>query len=391
MARRPRPGRALKNLFWGAAGLVLLLILAVAALRRPDGVATAAAKAGREDLLVAILSDGTLEPPEGGELRAPGRATVGAIPAKEGERVRRGAVLVVLENAELSTRSRDAVAAVSQLEAERAKAGADLESDRAEAARAQKVFEADKRLLAEGAITRFTFESDQAASDAAREREAAARARLQSLAGTRLDLSRESARELSARAQGLTVRAPADGLVYNLPRRVGENVEEGQVVASVADPDRLGVRVRIDQPDLPRVKAGQRLVVTFDGLPDRKWAGRVTRVAPGLREVGGRQVGEVIGEISDPTSQLPPNASVNVQIVAAEKTAALVVPRAAVIRDGERRFVWVLRDGRARRRDVTVGLIGLTEVEVASGLSEGERVLMPGTVSLSDGLRVAVR
>ena len=381
----------MKNLFWGAAGLVLLLVLAVAALRRPDGVAASTARAGRQDLLVAILSDGTLEPPEGGELRAPGRATVGAIPAREGERVRRGAVLVVLEDADLSTRSRDAEAMVSQLEAERVRAAADLESDHAEAARTQKIFEADKRLLAEGAITRSAFESDQTAFDTAREREAAARARLQSLAGPRLDLSRASARELSARAEGLTVRAPADGLVYNLPRRVGETVEEGQVVASVADPDRLGVRVRVDQPDLPRVQAGQRLVVTFDGLPDRKWGGKVIRVAPGLREVGGRQVGEVMGQISDPTSQLPPNASVNVQIVAAEKAAALVVPRAAVVRDGERRFVWVLRDGRARRRDVTVGLIGLTEVEVASGLSEGDRVLMPGTVPLSEGLRVAAR
>jgi RND family efflux transporter MFP subunit len=187
------------------------------------------------------------------------------------------------------------------------------------------------------------------------------------------------------------VRAPSDGLVYNLPRRIGESVEEGQLVASVADPDRLRVRVRVDQPDLPRVAVGQRLVVTFDGLPERKWGGRVTLVSPGLRSVEGRQVGEVLGEIADPTSQLPPNASVNVQIVVGEKKAALVVPRGALNHDGEKRFVWLLQNGRARRRDVGVGLIGLTEVEIVKGLSEGERVLMAGAVPLSEGLRVAAR
>ena len=375
----------------GVAGLVVLLVLGVAALRRPEGVPASAARVGRADLIVPILSDGTLEPPDGGELRSPGRATVGAISAREGSRVSRGTVLVVLQNPELSTRSRDAQGAVSQLGAERAKAAADLETEKTSAAQAQKTYEADKRLLADGAVTRATLEADQAAWESARERERAAHARLDSLSETRIALSEESARDLTRQAEALTVRAPADGLVYNLPRRVGENVEEGQLVASVADPDHLAVRARVDQPDLPRVKPGQRLVVTFDGLPDRKWSGRITRVAPGLRDVGGRQVGEVLGEISDPTSALPPNASVNVQIIVGEKTAALVVPRAAINRDGERRYVWVLQDGRARRRDVTVGLIGLTDVEVASGLAEGDRVLMSGAVPISEGLRVAAR
>ncbi len=375
----------------GVAALVFLLLLAIAALRRPEGVAASTARATRADLRVPILSDGTLEPSEGGERRAPDRATVAAIRVQEGERVRRGAVLVELENPELSTKSRDARAAAAELESERVKAAADLETAKAEVTRARKVFEADQRLLAEGAITRTAFEADEATLDAARRREGAAKARLESLDQTRVGLAEDSARELARRAEDLIIRAPADGVVYNLPRKVGERVEEGQPVASVADPDHLRVRARVDQPDLPRVAVGQPLVVTFDGLPDQRWSGRVTVVAPGLREVGGRQVGEVLGEISDPTSRLPPNASVNVQIVVGEKKGVLVVPRAALQRDGERRFVWILQDGRARRRDVVVGLVGLTEVEVTGGLADGDRVLMSGAVPLSEGLRVAAR
>jgi HlyD family secretion protein len=381
----------MKSLAAGAAALVVLLVIAVAALRRPEGLVAPTAKASRADLLVPILSDGTLEPPAGGELRARDPATVAAIRAREGDRVRRGAVLLVLENPALSARARDARGVHSELEAERTSAAADVEAAKAEAERTKKIFEADRRLLSEGAITRAASDADEIALANAQERLRAARARLESLTGSRVGLSAESAAELSRRQDELTVRAPADGVVYNLPRRVGEAVEEGQVVASVADPDHLRLHVRVDQPDLPRIAAGQRLVVTFDGLPDRRWAGRVTQVSPGLRELGGRQVGEVLGEIADPTSQLPPNASVNVQIVVGEKKSALVVPRAAVNRDGEKRFVWVFQDGRARRRDVVLGLVGLTEVEVASGISDGERVLLPAPVPLSEGLRVTAR
>ena len=111
-----------------------------------------------------------------------------------------------------------------------------------------------------------------------------------------------------------------------------------------------------------------------------------------MREVGGRQVGEVLGEISDSKSELPPNASVNVQIIAAEKKAVLSIPRAALNRDGETHFVYRLEQGRARRRPVTPGLVGIDDVEISSGLSEGDRVILPGgDRPLSDGLRVSAR
>src|SRR5262249_45905344 len=133
---------------------------------------------------------------------------------------------------------------------------------------------------------------------------------------------------------------------------------------------------------------GQRLEVTFDGLPQERWSGRVVSVAPGLRSEGGREVGDVIGEIADPQAKLPANAAVEVEIVAGEKADALVVPRAALVRGGARRFVYVYEDGRARRRNVSVGLMGLNEAEVASGLRENDRVILPGSTPLADGLRV---
>ena len=373
--------------------VVVTLALAVIALRGPSGVPVTIARAARKDLVVPILSDGTLEPPAGGELHAPEAAMVAAIPAREGERVVKGAPLVVLQSPELTQAALQARSTAAQTSEERTRAGGDLEQQKRETARAKETFEADARLLKESAIPRATAEADELAWRQAVERLRVAQARFDSLSGSgagrsRLELAEEAARELERRVAALTVKAPTDGIAYGLPRKTGETVAAGQVVASVADTGRLSVRARVDQPDLPRVAVGQRLIVTFDGLPDRRWEGRVLTVSSGVREASGREVGEVIGEISDKPLSLPPNASVNVQIVVGEKHGGLTIPRAALQRDGNRRFVWRLEEGRARRRDVSVGLIGLNDVEIAGGLQENDTVLLPGIVPLSDGLRV---
>ena len=380
---------------WGLAlGALAALVVLVAAVSRPKGPSVQTAAVRRGDLLVPVQCDGTLEPPPGGELRAADAATVAELVAKNGDRVRSGAPLVRLENAELSRRALDARSEALRVEGERAAAAADADELERGERHAARVFESDARLLSSGAITRQTHENDELALSQARDRLRAGRARLSALEGasqgapSRIELARQSAADLERRVAALTVRAGADGLVYGLPRRVGEAVAAGQVVANVIDPAHRRLRARVDQADLPQAAAGQRLVVTFDGLPGSRWEGTVTFVDPGLRDVGGREVGELLGEIADPQARLPSNAAVDVQIVTGQKSGALVVPRASVLRDGDRRYVYVFDSGRARRRDVTVGLLGLTEVEVVDGLGERDTVILPGATALSDGMRV---
>jgi HlyD family secretion protein len=360
--------------------------------RRPSGTPVEQARADRKDLVVSILCDGTLEPPPGGEIRAVQPATVAAIDVREGQRVSKGMSLVKLADPEITGKALDARAEVSRLSAERARAESDLETARRERDAKKKDLDADARLLKDKAIARATFEADERAVREAEARVASADAQLNSLTGpgSRLALGEASARELESRAAALTIVAPADGMVFNLPRHAGEAVAAGDVVANVADLAHRRVRARVDQPDLPRIAAGQRLLVTFDGLPGKRWDGTVESVSPGVREIAGRQVGEVLGAIDDRQALLPPNASVNVEIVAGERKNALVVPRGAVFHDGEKRYVYVLLERRARRKDVTVGLIGTGEIEVTSGLSDGETVLLPGAQPLADGARVVL-
>ena len=371
-----------------AVGLVLVFV--VAAFARPRGVGVQVVGVQRQDLLVPVQCDGTLEPPPGGELRSPEAATVAQLIAREGDRVTLGTALLRLENPELSQKAIDARSEALRLSAERADAQAELTNRQREEKHFQEVVEADARLLSAGAITRAAYEADERAFREAEAKGRASRARMAAFEGpeSRLALSERAAEELSKRVASLTFRAPLSGVVYGLPRRTGESVSAGQIVASIIDPEHRRVRARVDQPDLPRIAPGQRLLVSFDGLPRERWDGTVTFVAPGLREVGGREVGEVLGEVGDPRGRLPTNAAVDVQIVTGEKSGTLVVPRSSVLRDGERRYVYLLENGRARRRDVQIGLSGLNEVEVVGGLKERDTVILPGSTPMSEGLRV---
>ncbi len=128
---------------------VLAVALGVVAFRGPAGVSVAASRVSRKDLVVPILSDGSLEPPPGGELRAPEAATVAAIPAREGDRVATGTALVVLESPELTQAALAARSTAAQLSEEQVRAAGELEQSKREAAHAREVFEADARLLRE--------------------------------------------------------------------------------------------------------------------------------------------------------------------------------------------------------------------------------------------------
>ena len=341
----------------------------------------------RRPLTVPILADGSLEPPPGGEIRSTVGGTVRTLFVHEGARVARGTPLLLLENTDLAQRTFGARAEALAIDGERNRLQGDLAAQRLERERLRKVIDSDKRLAAAGAITARQREDDELAYREADQRVTQLSSQTESLAA-RSRITSDSAYALETQMNQLTVRAPVEGIVYNLPRVAGESVSPGQQLGNVADPRHLRVRVRIDSPDLPRIHSGLRMIVTFDGLPNRRWNGTVVLVPPGLREVGGREVAEILGELADDSAALPAKASVNVEIVVGEKLSALVAPRGGVFREGSTRFVFRLVDGRAVRTKIVAGLIGPNEIEIASGLKEGDEVILPGSVPLRDGAAV---
>src|SRR5262245_32422585 len=109
-----------------------LLLLVVSAYARPRRVPVQAVAVQRQDLLVPVQCDGTLEPPPGGELRSPEAATVAELLVRDGDRVTKDAPLLRLENPELSQKALDARSEALALAADRAQTQADLSNLRRE-------------------------------------------------------------------------------------------------------------------------------------------------------------------------------------------------------------------------------------------------------------------
>jgi len=377
-----------------AIGAVAVLLLAGGAATLLPGRADTVrvARVERKPLRVKVSCAGLLVPPPGGELHAPEAGLVEALLVADGTPVVKGQPLLTIGVPDLASQVLQAQAEVALLQAD----AAALRLERAQAlevaAARKRVAEADTRLVVAGALPAATAEASALALTEADTRLAGVQARLARLEedpGSRLGLARARARALAAQAEALTVRAPADGVAFGLPRRIGEAVTAGQIVAAVALADTPQVRLSVDQPDLARVAADQSIVATFDGRPERRWTGRVRSVARSLRPAEGRDVADVHAEIADPEHLLPLNARVDVEVLVGERPDALVAPRAALQREGEKRYVLVLVQGRAVRRDVTCGLVGPADVEVLSGLAEGETVIVPGVAQIETGQRVS--
>jgi multidrug efflux pump subunit AcrA (membrane-fusion protein) len=200
---------------WVLAILVLVVLGGVFAAFSRQGPSVQTSSVRRGDLWCLCSATGPGAAP-GGELRASDPATVAEIYVQGGSRVRTGEALVRLENTELSRKALDAQSEALRLESERATATADVSELERKEKQAAKVFEADGRLLAGGAITKMTYEQDEAALSEARDRARAARAHLEALDGardgaSRVELAHRSAADLERRVAALTVRAPADG------------------------------------------------------------------------------------------------------------------------------------------------------------------------------------
>ena len=188
------------------------------------------------------------------------------------------------------------------------------------------------------------------------------------------------------------VRSPFDGIVYSLPVKPGAYVQTGDLLLQVGDLSRMLVRTFVDEPDIGRLAAGQKIEVTWDAVPGRVWNGAVSAVPSTVKLRGARNVGEVTCAVDNRDGRLLPNVNVSVTIVTAEHNNVLTLSREAIRLDDSKTYVFQVVDGQLKRRDVEISLQNLTRVEITSGLPEKAVVALTAADSkpLYDGAPVRV-
>ena len=176
---------------------------------------------------------------------------------------------------------------------------------------------------------------------------------------------------------------------------VGTQVAAGTPLLTVTDVAGLIVTAEVDETDVLLVEPGQKATVELDAVPDATYPASVVAVdiTPTASAGGGVsyqvRLSLAGGSTGDGPAPRPrPGMSAIVELQVRTSTAVLAVPSAAVVRDGGQDIVFVVEQGRAQRVDVRLGAQGEDLVEVRSGLSGGEQVVVRDADRLSDGQAV---
>lgn len=366
----------------------------------------------RQNLISSISTNGKVEPVANFEAHAPLATTVTGVFVHAGDQVRRGQLLLRLDDSAVKEQIARAQAQLKSAQADKStiEAGGtrpdiltlqdQISKAQSDEASAQSSLGALKKLQQSGAASAGEVQQAQVRLQIAqnsvrnlgeRKSQPFAPQELQ-----RVNASITGAEAAVSAAEDmlrqLEVRSTVNGTVYQVPVRPGNFVNGGDLLVQVADLKNLQVRAFVDEPEIGKVHTGQPVTILWDALPTQSWMGTVKTVPLTVTPRGTRTVGEVLCSVdsSSGSAKLLPNVNVNVAIQVARRDNVLTAPREAVHQDGEGRFVLVVRDGRLRRAGVETGISSLTRVEVTSGVSQGEWVAINALSGqpLQDGMYV---
>ena len=416
----------------------------------------------RQDLTSLVTASGEVKPRNYINIGANAQGQLVEILVKEGDRVRKGELLARIENvqpeadvvaqkAALSSAEADSTAseaAVKAADENLASLQATIDRAKADLDRALADFRRAEDLLKDQLIARQDYETRKAALEVQRATVREAEARLVQARAQREQQAASLAATQKRVAQvnaGLTritdvlrkhnAYAPLDGVVTNLPVRVGETVVPGiqnssaSTIMTIADMSLITAEVKVDETDIVNVKLEQLADITIDAIPNKTFKGHVieigntailrsTGVAASQSTISSQEAKDfkVVVALDNPPDEIRPGLSCTAKITTATRQKVLTIPiQALTIRqkgdlepkpkDGkvanagvrpdpavekarkeELQGVFVISGGKATFRKVETGITGATDIEVVNGLNEGDEIVT-GTYQVIRTLR----
>jgi len=311
----------------------------------PVSVPVEVVAATRGEMLARYTGTATLEAEADADVIARAGGEVLRVLVEEGDRVKEGQLLAVLDGRQL------------RLEAAQA---------RAQFAKAERDYRRQVELHDKGLVSAGAFE------------------------GLKFDLENLRATyELTELMLSYTeIRAPFAGLVASRFVKVGQNVPQGTRTFRITDPTPLKASVFVPERELAHLAPGQSAVALVDALGSRSFPARVTLVSPAIDPA--TATFKVTLELDDREGVLKPGMFARVGIVFERREAALQVPRVALIEADGTSSVFVVEDGKAVQRAVTTGLVDGGNIEVTTGVADGDSIVIVGQTGLKDGNAVRV-
>jgi HlyD family secretion protein len=384
-----------------AGGIAVLAIAAWAATRLLVGPSTEVVRVERRDLVHSIVASGRVAAPYRVDIGAQVVGTVSEVPVAEGQFVKAGQALVVLEASEARAGVRQAEVAVEQAEARLRQlrelqlpvANQALRQAEANLENARAQYERNKRLQEGGFLGRSALDESQrnlavqqaAAESARRQMETARPAGSDhALAQKALEQARASLETARARLAYTTLSAPVDGTLIARDVERGDVVQPGKALMVLSPAGETQVLLRIDERNLGLLRLGQAALVSAEAYPADRFAAELVYVNPGVDAQRGTV--DVKLRVQSPPPYLRQDMTVSVDIEIQRRSAAIAV-RSEAVHDlgGASPWVLVVAGGRAERRPVSLGLRGEGWVEILAGAAEGELVVPASNLRVKAG------
>ena len=413
----------------------------VAGLRwsRRDLVTVQTGVAMRGDLTAVVTASGEIKPRNYINLGANAQGPITELLIKEGDRVRKGQVVARIEHiqpaAEVEAQRAAVASAVADANAFEAAlktqdqaiatAQATLDKSKSDLELARLNFERYEKLYKEQLIARQEYEQMKANFTSAEAGVRASAAQVAQVQAQRAQMTAQltSAQRRITQAQAGQTRladvlakfdviAPIDGMVTNLPVRVGETVVPGiqnsaaSTVMTIADMSLITAEVKADETDIVSVQVGQDATITIDAMPNRVFHGKVTEIgntailrssglAASQSATSSQEAKDfkVVVALDDPPDEIRPGLSCTAKIVTATRRDVLSIPiQALTVRkkseletatgvpsaraqSEELQGVFIVTNGRAEFRKVETGITGPSDIEVTRGLEPGEEII----------------
>jgi RND family efflux transporter MFP subunit len=301
---------------------------------------------------------GSIQPERKADLRAEVGAVVMQVLKENGEAVKKGDLLVRLDDTSL----RDALNSAQEA----------VRASTQSLDQAERVLQRQKTLKASGMVSSQVLEDAEVRRNNAQSDLSAAKARL-------VAANQQLTRTL--------VRAPFDGIVSERKVSAGDTAQIGKELVKVVDPASMRFEGRVSADSVGVVKAGQGVVFAINGYQGQNFLGKVKRVDPAANPVT-RQV-EVLVDFAD--KNLPRVAGLFAEgRIEAETTSALMVPESALVKQGDTTYVWKIKDKALSKATLQMGARDARSGnwQVQSGLSKGDIVMRTPASGFRDGQKV---
>lgn len=329
----------MKRTLWLLA--ILIAFAAAGAWFAFSPIAVEVERPSRGPAVDAIYATGTVEPTVMLPIAPRSGGRLAEMRVDEGSQVKTGDVLARLDDADLAH-------TVDELTA------------RANYARAQ--FERTRSLVAKNFLS--TAELDRTRSER--------------------DAANAALRRAQVQHSYLALTAPAPGLIIKRDGEIGQYVAAGQAVFTLSCCAPLRVSAEVDEEDIGRVRPGQKVLMRSDAQPGQTFVGSVAEITPKGDPVARSY--RVRIKFAAP-GKLMVGMTVDANVILGQRDKALLIPRSAL----HGSTVWVLHDGRLKRKTVEMGAAGSERVEIKSGLSDDEQIVLGNEAALRDGARARAR